>query len=616
MTVGPETGRALDQLCAGFQGMKAFGHRKDLELRQDRGRIAALLASVDDADLPGLDRPVVRAAIRTICGLQICHHNLTASEHRIVDQLRTLAGSADAPNRFAALLAATLFRAPWQILDRPRLADVPDPLLPWLTELFVQPPQVMSASGDADRIIDFSMALARDLEALLAARPDAPAVRAAREAWLDWADYLPCHISDHNMLPLMQARGRLMMGYLRDGAPQLLDWTPPPRDPAAPIRVGLLIDRIADNSETIFSLAHVERLPRPEFEVTVASLTTVNRDNPFARQVIAAADRFEPLPAVIGAAARQLRALDLDVLLFGVNLSFMPHRFSTLLGAVRSARIQVATMCSPATTGLATIDSYLSADHVQPPSAAGAPAADSYSEALWLLPGGIKQFALPDSRPRSAPVFRRAAAGIPEAAVLLISGANCFKIVPELSRTWLEILAAAPQAHLALYPFNPNWAAVYQHEPFIQRLKDEAAALGVDPQRISILKPLPHAADIEGYLRAADLYLDSHPYSGAVSLLDPLRLGLPVVAWQGHEARTRQAASILRDIGLPDLVADSRDAYKRLAIDLVRDPDRRRRLAQRVQARVADGDPLTTGRTLEDRLAVRLREAVAALPTR
>jgi len=605
----------LVELCARFAHLKAFAHRRDPEIRRDRGRIAALLAGLADSQLPDADLPEVRTAVRVICGLQVCHHNLTPGEVRIADQLEVIANRAHAPNRYAALIAATLFRLPSSLVERPDLAAVPAPLLPWITELFSLQPFLFPVPGVAERVVDFTMATLSELEALVQSRPDDPAVKAARAGWLEWSSFLQCYFSERDLRPLMDVRGRLIAGHVRDGAPQLFDWQPPPRPADGPIRVGFYIEHVNEGTETVFTLAHFERLPRPEFHVTLLYRSTADAKNPFIRRVIEAADRAEAVPQTTGEAARMIRSLDLDVLFYGTNLAALPHTFATHLGVLRLARLQVATMCSPTTSGLPGIDAYLSTTLIQPPDGTEPPAQASYSERLWMLPGAMKQFAMPKTRQRSKLDFRRRSAGIPDDKVLLISGANYFKIIPELSRAWLEILRAAPQAHLALFPFNPNWSAMYQHEPFIQRLKDEAADIGVDLARITILKPLPHAADTLEYLRTADVYLDSYPYAGAVSMYDPLSLGLPVAAWEGHEARSRQCASVLRSLGLTDLIADSQGAYVGLVLDLVRDPSRRRRIGDRIAARMADGDPLNEGRDLEQRLAVRIRQEVDTLPS-
>jgi predicted O-linked N-acetylglucosamine transferase (SPINDLY family) len=60
--------------------------------------------------------------------------------------------------------------------------------------------------------------------------------------------------------------------------------------------------------------------------------------------------------------------------------------------------------------------------------------------------------------------------GISEIAVVFISGANTFKIIPELWETWAKIIAAVPNSVLVLYPFGNTWSGGYVKQPFINKM--------------------------------------------------------------------------------------------------------------------------------------------------
>ena len=84
-------------------------------------------------------------------------------------------------------------------------------------------------------------------------------------------------------------------------------------------------------------------------------------------------------------------------------------------------------------------------------------------------------------------------------------------------------------------------------------------------------------------LKLADLYLDSFPYSGAVSLMDPLSMGCPPVVREGHTARCRQSAALLREIGLDVLVTRSADDYVTVSTRLLQDHSLRREIGEAVR---------------------------------
>jgi protein O-GlcNAc transferase len=73
--------------------------------------------------------------------------------------------------------------------------------------------------------------------------------------------------------------------------------------------------------------------------------------------------------------------------------------------------------------------------------------------------------------------------------------------------------------------------------------------------------------------RLADLFLDTLPYNAHTTASDALWVGLPLVSCTGHTFAGRVAGSLLRAIGLPDLVTNSLTEYEALALRLARDGD-------------------------------------------
>jgi predicted O-linked N-acetylglucosamine transferase (SPINDLY family) len=84
-------------------------------------------------------------------------------------------------------------------------------------------------------------------------------------------------------------------------------------------------------------------------------------------------------------------------------------------------------------------------------------------------------------------------------------------------------------------------------------------------------------------LRLADVYLDSFPFSGATSLLDPLDAGLPVVTMDGTTFRALVGPALLRSIGLEELIAPDPQSYVGLACSLGRDGAGRTHLCERIR---------------------------------
>jgi predicted O-linked N-acetylglucosamine transferase (SPINDLY family) len=86
-------------------------------------------------------------------------------------------------------------------------------------------------------------------------------------------------------------------------------------------------------------------------------------------------------------------------------------------------------------------------------------------------------------------------------------------------------------------------------------------------------------------VRAADLFLDTFPYNAHATALDALWAGVPLLTYPGESFASRVAASLLRTVGLPELIAASPSDYEAQAQALAADPVRLGRLRQALAQR-------------------------------
>jgi len=263
-----------------------------------------------------------------------------------------------------------------------------------------------------------------------------------------------------------------------------------------------------------------------------------------------------------------IRALDLDCLLFMNNVTFGYNEY-VALATLRMARWQAVNFCAVFTTGFPTVDLYVSGAL----SERGANPDANYTERLVRLPGTCLIF--DKEMPRQEARSRRLAAAVrdPATQTLFVSGANLYKIHPELSSVWARVLEAAPGARLVLYPFNPNWDLSYPASKFTARFTAQLLARNVDPERVTLAGPWRDASAVDEILTAADIYLDSFPHSGGLSSLDALRRGVPVVTMCGDTQRENQSADLLDLLGLSRFVARTSEQYVDLAARLAADPE-------------------------------------------
>jgi protein O-GlcNAc transferase len=82
--------------------------------------------------------------------------------------------------------------------------------------------------------------------------------------------------------------------------------------------------------------------------------------------------------------------------------------------------------------------------------------------------------------------------------------------------------------------------------------------------------------------RVADLFLDTLPYNAHTTASDALWAGLPLVTRQGETFASRVAASLLKAVGLSELITTSAEAYLALALELANDAPRLAALRQQL----------------------------------
>ena len=230
------------------------------------------------------------------------------------------------------------------------------------------------------------------------------------------------------------------------------------------------------------------------------------------------------------------------------------------LAPQRLARVQCVAWGHPVTTGMPTIDYFLSADLMEPPDADA-----HYTEHLVRLPRLGLHFT-PDTR--SAEALDRAALGLDVGVPVFWSGQSLFKYLPRHDALFPRIAAAVGPCR---FVFLSNVSAGVT-DAFRDRLGQAFAAAGMNAERYcTILPPMPFARYL-GAVALADVVLDTPDWTGGKSTLDSLAVNPAIVTIPGSFMRGRQSAAILRQIGCPATIAGSFDEYVTIAGRLALDP--------------------------------------------
>ncbi len=511
-------------------------------------------------------------------------------------QLRDLSGSAPTL-RTGPLLAAMLLFQGFELPVQADLRQMPGWLLQTYVRFLLDMPAIFNELGDASRYGRFAGEAVSAIHRYVMHRPAPPRAQEIRTAFLEQARFIQVYFNELNLTDLYRKRAEIIEAWaLEQGARLACSYPLRAPDPGRRLRVGILSTHFSPQTETYFMLAHFERYPRERSTLILYAL--YDERTPLSQYARGIADATIDLsPDQLGMAAERIRADNLDVLLIGSNIT---SGFNGLvfLANCRIARTQVISASSPVTSGLTAGDWYLSAEQNE-----RAEAQDQYTERLYRMPGMLTRYAYHLDRDPRTVFMDRGDFGIPKKAPVFFSASNFYKVVPELSATWAHIMAEVPDARLVLMPFNRNWSPDYLAEPFSARVLSQMAAAGVDPDRVHIVASLPARADLHGIMELADVYLDSFPFAGACSLLDPLLIHLPLVARRGNSFRANIGAGMLQGIGLGDMAVADEEAYVARAVALGTDPALRKRERARIRAAIIPNNPVfdsdTGSRNLE-----------------
>lgn len=256
-----------------------------------------------------------------------------------------------------------------------------------------------------------------------------------------------------------------------------------------------------------------------------------------------------------------------DVLVYPeVGMSPMAVRLASL----RLAPVQVASWGHPETTGLPTIDYYLSAEDLEPPDAQA-----NYTERLIALPH-LGCFVERSGVEARVPDFGEW--GIDGDGPLLVCPGTPFKYAPRHDWIFPEIAGRLRRCRFIFFTY---WQGDLS-EKLRWRLEAVFARSGLDFEDFVSFIPWQDRRGFHGLMERADVYLDTIGFSGFNTALRAMECGLPIVTREGRFLRGRLASGILKRLGLTELVAQSEQDYIAVAVRLARDADYREHIRGRI----------------------------------
>jgi protein O-GlcNAc transferase len=374
-----------------------------------------------------------------------------------------------------------------------------------------------------------------------------------------------------NDRPILEIHGRLLHAEMTRLYPQWVKpLTPQPLPPAERIRVGYIAPKIGNNSATRWALGWLEQHDRSQFEIYCYStdLTSDHKTEQF-KQACAA---FHQVPTV-GAACEQLRTDNLHILVF-LMLGASPAMMS--IAALRLAPVQCSAWGHPVTSGIPTVDYFLSGNLLEPPNAQ-----EHYSEQLVRLPNLGISYPRPLFPP---PNQTRADFGLPEDAVLYLSCQLVYKYLPQHDHLLVEIVRRVPKAHLVfvLRSTGSNSITEGLKQQFLHRLQGAFAQAGLNFENHYSLLLAQNWQSYPNLLHCVDVFLDTVDFSGGHTTFDAIACNLPIVTLPGNLMRGRQSYAMLQMLGVTETIATSEADYIDIAVRLGLEPEWRAAIAHQM----------------------------------
>ena len=286
-----------------------------------------------------------------------------------------------------------------------------------------------------------------------------------------------------------------------------------------------------------------------------------------ADSIAASADETVTLPEDLVRAQRDLAGARLDALLY-TDIGMDP--FTYYLAHARLAPLQMVAWGHPVTTGLDTIDLFISAEIFDRGGAE-----TDYTERLARLPS-----LLLDWQPETVDVaVDRTALGMRGEGHAYFCAQSLFKLHPRFDAALAEILRRDRDAVLHFVEGH--------RRPWCRRITERLERhLAGASARIRFL-PRLSGADFIRAQALADVVLDTPGFSGGKTSLEAFAVGQPVVTMPSRYLRGRLTYGFYRRMGLDDLIASSLDDYVARAVRLGTEA----RYRSEVKARIAERAP-------------------------
>lgn len=221
--------------------------------------------------------------------------------------------------------------------------------------------------------------------------------------------------------------------------------------------------------------------------------------------------------------------------------------------ARRLAPIQLTWLGYPNTSGLTTMDYRLTDEVTDPTDQTD----QFFTEQLIRLKHGFLCYR-GDSRINHSSTPPSSSCD----EIIFGSFNNSNKITDQVIAVWSQILKSVPKSKLMLK--SNHFDSPDLKKSLTQKFKEQ----GISAKRIILLNRIEQSDHHLKLYDSVDIALDPFPYNGTTTTCESLWMGVPVITLAGETHAGRVSSSILKRVGLDELVSSKEETYIKLAVKL------------------------------------------------
>lgn len=242
------------------------------------------------------------------------------------------------------------------------------------------------------------------------------------------------------------------------------------------------------------------------------------------------------------------------------------------LASLRLAPVQCASWGHPETSGLPTIDYFISSELMEPPDAD-----DHYSEQLIRLPNLSIHYSPLDVQTMDAD---RNTFGMRSDSIIYLCAQSLFKYLPQYD--WIFPLIAKEIKDCQFLFISDNSSVVTEF--FRSRISKEFKHMQLSADEHVTFLPRLDPVQYHSVNTLADICLDSIGWSGCNSTFEAIACNLPLVTLPGNLMRGRHTSAILTMMGLRETISSTPKKYVELAVRLGKDREYRHHISKKIAA--------------------------------